>query len=70
MRISVEQIGGTESLLVEPGTTVGKVIELATGRDSSGYTAQVNDVAASTSQVLSNGDLVSIVPTKVKGGCA
>ena len=70
MRISVEQIGGTETVLADNGSTVGQVTKLATSRDPEGYTAQVNGSVAGISQVLNDGDLLSIVPTKVKGARA
>ncbi len=70
MRISVEQIGGTESHLIESGSTVGTVITRVTDRPASNYAAQVNDVPASASQTLVDGDRLSIVPTKVKGASA
>ena len=69
-RITVEQIGGTDTLLTEAGASVGSTVAQVTENPASGYAAQVNDRPADAGQVLNDGDRLSIVPTQVKGACA
>ncbi len=68
MRITVEKIGGTESVLVADNATVGEVVRLSTGNDASGYAVTVDDEQQDSGYIVHEGSLVSIVPTKTKGG--
>lgn len=72
MRIDIVSSVGSEydgSSLVADGTTVGAAIENAIGEkfDSSRMQALVNGTKVSESAVLSDGDRLTIAPTKVTG---
>jgi len=67
MRVTVEQIGGTENVLVPDGSTVRDVVRLSTDREPENYSVTVDDRAAELSDSVHDGSLVSIVPTKTKG---
>ncbi len=67
MKITVEKIGGTDTLFVDERSTVADVVQLSTGEDIANYTVNVNDAPASAGDRLTQGALVSIVPKKVDG---
>lgn len=57
-----------DSVLVREGATVAEVVEIATGKtDMSSVIARVNGASAPGSTVLTDGDTVSITPSKVPG---
>lgn len=57
-----------DSVLVREGATVAEVVEIATGKtDMSSVIARVNGAGAAGSTVLTDGDTVSITPSKVPG---
>lgn len=68
MKITIEQPGKTESVLVEDHSTVREVIHLATGsNDASRYSVRVNDEKSEYDDEMSDGDILSLVPRKVDG---
>ena len=68
MQIKVLKLGHSAQELhnIEPGTTVGQVIEEA-AFSTSGYSLSLNGLGASVDAAVSDGDVVTLVP-KVEGG--
>lgn len=60
--------GFADTILVERGTTVGRLFGLQLpGRDPRDYLIRVNRQPCSSEQVIEDGDRVSITPTKIEG---
>ena len=68
MRIKVLKLGHSaqEFHSVEPGATVGQLIEEA-AFSAAGYSLSLNGLGASIEAEVSDGDVVTLVP-KVEGG--
>ena len=57
--------GRINEFVVEPGTTVGQLVEIA-GLETQGYQVKVNSEEADMGQLLNDGDLVLLVK-QIKG---
>ena len=70
MRIKVLKLGHSTQELhnIEPGATVGQVIEEA-AFSTSGYSLSLNGLGVAIDAAVNDGDIVTLVP-KVEGGRA